>query len=150
MLKQRVITALILVTLFLAAVFALPALGWSALVVGVVLLGAFEWGRLAKLSRSGEVVYLGLTFAIMAGIIGYALAGGEKLALLTWSIYALAAVFWLALALPWLLLGWHVRQPVAACPDRLAGADPDRLGHDRPARQKPVAAARRHGAGVDG
>ena len=46
MLKQRVITALVLVTLFLAALFALPALGWSLLVLGVVVLGAWEWGRL--------------------------------------------------------------------------------------------------------
>jgi phosphatidate cytidylyltransferase len=113
MLKQRVITALVMMALFLAALFALPSLGWSVLALAVVMLGAFEWGRLAKLSGSGEWIYLGLTFAVMAGLIGYGLAGGEHLLPLQMSIYALSALFWLAVALPWLLLGWHVRQPVA-------------------------------------
>jgi len=41
MLKQRVITAIILFALFLAAVFGLPALGWQMLVL--VWYGRAQW-----------------------------------------------------------------------------------------------------------
>jgi len=51
MLKQRVITAMILLVLFLLALFFLPDAGWAALVIVMVLQGASEWSRLAKLKR---------------------------------------------------------------------------------------------------
>jgi len=112
MLKQRVITGLVLASLLLAALFLLPAMAWSALALGVVMVGAFEWGRLAKLSGGGEWVYLGLTLAAMAGVIGCGLVVAEQFFILKLSIYSLAALFWLVVAPPWLLLGWQVRRPL--------------------------------------
>ncbi|HEY5994157.1 MAG TPA: phosphatidate cytidylyltransferase [Gallionellaceae bacterium] len=112
MLKQRVITALVLGVLLLGAMFWLPALGWAALVLVVVMLGANEWGRLAKLSGIGFAAYVTLTSAAMAGVIGYSLAGGRNIVLVQLAIYALAALFWLAVAPLWLWLGWHPRRYV--------------------------------------
>ena len=40
MLKQRVITALILLVLFLLALFELPDAGWAALVIVLMMQGA--------------------------------------------------------------------------------------------------------------
>ena len=50
MLKQRVITAIILLVLFLSALFSLPTPGWVVLVIVMVMQGTSEWVRLAKLS----------------------------------------------------------------------------------------------------
>lgn len=112
MLKQRVITALALVTVLLAALFAMPPVAWSVLVFAMVMLGTTEWGRLAKLSERGAMAYWWLTFAVMAGIIGFELAGAVHPALFHISIYVLSALFWLVLAPLWLMLGWHMRRPV--------------------------------------
>ncbi len=43
MLKQRVITAVILLVLFLLALFFLPDAGWAVLVIVMVSQGASEW-----------------------------------------------------------------------------------------------------------
>ncbi len=69
MLKQRVITAIILVVLLLAALFKLPAMGWTVLVLGIVMVGVSEWGRLAQLSGWRGHAYWWLTLAAMAGLI---------------------------------------------------------------------------------
>ncbi len=112
MLKQRVITALVLASLLLAALFLLPPIGWSLLVVVIVMLGAVEWGRLAKLSGSSAYAYWGMTFLLVAGLVAYQSVGGGRNIQLHLAVYALAAVFWLLLAPLWLLRGWHVRQPL--------------------------------------
>lgn len=112
MLKQRIITALILVTLLLAALFALPRVGWSVLVFGMVMLGTTEWARLSNLSERGAMAYWWLTFAVMAGIIGFEAANAVLPKLFHLSVYALSALLWLALVPLWLTQGWQVRRPV--------------------------------------
>lgn len=47
MLKQRVITALILAVIFLAALFGLPAGYFSFFIGAVLLIGAWEWAKLS-------------------------------------------------------------------------------------------------------
>jgi phosphatidate cytidylyltransferase len=112
MLKQRILTAAILIPLFLAALFWLPELGWSALVLAVVMVGAYEWGRLAKLERSVAVAYLLLTFIAMACIIGYDLSLDGRVMRFHLPFYATSALFWLIIAPLWLSMGWQVRQPL--------------------------------------
>lgn len=58
MLKQRVITAIILFALFLAALFGLPVMGWQALVLVVMWQGAVEWARLSGLSGRAALAYV--------------------------------------------------------------------------------------------
>src|SRR5690606_25899251 len=66
MLKQRVITALILAGVFLAAVFYLPVLFFSAFTAAVVLIAAWEWADMAGLTRSWQgSVYLVLIALVM-------------------------------------------------------------------------------------
>lgn len=67
MLKQRVITALILAPLALMAVFYLPLSGFALFISAAFLLGAWEWsgfcGLPGKAARAG---YVGLTALVLA------------------------------------------------------------------------------------
>lgn len=67
MFKQRLITALILAPLALAAVFYLP-LAWFAVVLSAAfLLGSWEWSGFCGLERrSGRPIYVILTAGLMA------------------------------------------------------------------------------------
>ncbi len=113
MLKQRVITALILAALLMAALFGLPSWGWSLVVLVIVLLGGVEWARLSNLSGTRAAAYVGLTAVLMAGLAAWRAAEGAGTLQVHVAIYALAVAFWLLVAAPWLVLGWHVRQPLA-------------------------------------
>lgn len=67
MFKQRVITALILAPLALAAVFYLPLAGFAVFISVAFLLGAWEWSGFCGLpSRASRAVYVVLTAIIFA------------------------------------------------------------------------------------
>ncbi len=72
MLRQRVLTALVLVPLVVAAVLALPAAGLALLLGAILLLGAWEWAGLAGLQapvpRAAYVLLLGLLLALGWGV----------------------------------------------------------------------------------
>jgi len=111
MLKQRVITAIILLLLFLSALFMLPASGWITLVIVVVMQGTSEWTRLAKLSGRLGHAYWWLTLAVMGSIVWFdadhPLAQHADLHML---IFAVSALLWLLIVPFWLWMGWQVRQ----------------------------------------
>lgn len=113
MLKQRVITAVVLLVLFLSALFYLPALGWSLLVGVMVMQGTSEWARLAGLSGKVAYGYWWLTLAVMAGIVwfdsGHAFMQPAAPHLL---VYGVSALLWLIVVPTWLIVGWQVRQPL--------------------------------------
>lgn len=113
MLKQRVITAIILLLLFLSALFMLPAPGWIALVIVMVMQGASEWANLSKLSGKAANFYWWLTLAVMGGIVWFdadhTLAQHASLHML---VYVVAMLLWLAVVPLWLGLGWQVRKPL--------------------------------------
>jgi phosphatidate cytidylyltransferase len=112
MLRQRVITGLILVAGFFAALAFVPLLGLAILFGIVVSLGAWEWARLAGwTSQSGRVLYALFVAASLAALYYYCNLGdspAEKdvrpvigLACLWWSIsllwvkgYPSSAMFW--------------------------------------------------------
>lgn len=107
MLRQRLITAFVLGLLLLAAMFWLSAPAWASLVVLVILLGANEWGRLAGLSGAPLAVYVVAVGGVLAAVIGYGVVHGHYVVQVRWTVYVLAAAFWL-LAVPlWLVRGWR-------------------------------------------
>lgn len=97
MLKARVLTALVLLALFLGALFTFPPGLWRALVALVIAAGAWEWARLVGLNSRQAGFYLLSTLALGAG--------ASLLPLLPWRlvVYAAAVGFWLLLVPLWLL-----------------------------------------------
>jgi len=113
MLKQRVITAIILLLVFLSALFMLPGPGWIALVIVVVMQGASEWTRLAQFTGRLGHAYWWLTLAVTGCIVWFdadhTLAQHASLHMM---IYAVSGLLWLAVVPFWLWMGWQVRQPL--------------------------------------
>lgn len=112
MLKQRAITAIILLALFLSALFLLPTLGWQALIIVIVMQATVEWTHLAKLPGKAANIYWWLTLTVMVAIVW--LSAGHTLAQqASWHvlIYAVSLMLWLIVVPFWLAMGWQVRSP---------------------------------------
>ncbi|WP_052417084.1 phosphatidate cytidylyltransferase [Cellvibrio mixtus] len=78
MLKQRVITALILAAIFLAALFGLPSGYFSFFIGAVVLIGAWEWANLSGFSAIWQrSLYVLVILALMVGASVYLGFEGE-------------------------------------------------------------------------
>ena len=113
MLKIRVMTAVILLVLFLFALFFLPVAGWSALVILVVLQGSSEWARLAKLTNVKAHLFWWLSLLIMLALVwfdGHHSAVQQILPHLL--VYAISARLWLFIVPTWLMMGWKVERPI--------------------------------------
>lgn len=112
MLRLRVITAVILLVLFLLALFALPVYGWDMLIVAIVAQGASEWARLSKLSGRKGTIFWVLTVAMMLGLVWFdASHAAEQQVSLHLLVYAVSALLWLIVVPSWLMMGWKVEQP---------------------------------------
>jgi phosphatidate cytidylyltransferase len=114
-LKQRVLTAIVLVPLLLGGMFLLPTLAWALLMSVPATLGALEWSRLAGYRRGGSVIFSAVVAATCLGFIALGAVApslSAKTAGATVMLYLLALVFW-SIAVPlWLFRGWRVTQPV--------------------------------------
>ena len=113
MLKSRVITAVILLTVLLLAMFALPVSAWAALVILLTLLGASEWARLAKLSNVKANLFWWLTLAMLLALVWFDVHhSAEQRILLHLLIYAVSALLWVIIVPTWLIVDWKVKNPV--------------------------------------
>lgn len=103
MLKQRVITALVLAALFLTALFQLSPLGFSLVVAVVVVYAAWEWSDLAGLEspawRVGYVLLMAALLAASSFQMGMSVDGTPELAV--GHSLLVATTPWWALALLW-------------------------------------------------
>ncbi len=108
MLKTRVITVLLLLPLFLAALFYLPVQGWVLLILLVTTFAAWEWARLAQMRESAEWLFV---IAVIASclVLVPTLKLFDRLPAgnLSLAIYAVALVFWLLAAPLWLAFKWR-------------------------------------------
>ncbi|MDX8398788.1 MAG: phosphatidate cytidylyltransferase [Gallionellaceae bacterium] len=109
MLKQRVITAIILVTLFLLAVFFLPAQAWALLVAAAICQGAMEWARLSKMTGRVAILYCITTLLLLLGTLWLETANA-KLPYLFW--YFASFVFWVLVVPAWMKGNWRTQNPV--------------------------------------
>jgi phosphatidate cytidylyltransferase len=105
MLKQRVITALVLLALLLPALFASTPEPLAGLTLVLIAAGAWEWGRLNGLAMRG---------ALRTGAVCVALC------LLAWSArwaYQAPILMWPVASAAWVLVGaWLLRGGVTAWP----------------------------------
>lgn len=95
MLKQRVITALILLAVLLPALLHPNTVGFNAIVVLMVAAGGWEWGRLNGLGQAGSLAS-GAVLAALGGLAwqqGWLQGHYPLLWLIAGSAWVLAAVF---------------------------------------------------------
>ena len=57
MLKTRIVTAIVLVSAFLLALFYLPPIGWLAVSTLIAALAAWEWGALIGFGKQARVSF---------------------------------------------------------------------------------------------
>lgn len=102
MLKQRVITAIVLTLVLLAMLFGLPAIYFPWFIAAVVLVGAWEWSNLASCGkvwqRSLYVIFIALILFGVSSLIGLC-AAELVLDLALIKQLMVAACVWWALAL---------------------------------------------------
>jgi phosphatidate cytidylyltransferase len=108
MLKTRVLTAVVALALFLAALLLLPRGAWvmvCALILGVA---AWEWGGLVRLAAVGRGAWTACLVALFLAPSFVNVPGARGWYAPPWAYYA-AAFFWVVLAPLWM---W--RRPGAA------------------------------------
>ncbi|VXC98902.1 CDP-diglyceride synthase [Enterobacterales bacterium 8AC] len=65
MLKYRLITAVILIPLVIAALFLLPPFGFALVTLAVCMLAAWEWGQLAGFATRSQRIWLALLCGLL-------------------------------------------------------------------------------------
>lgn len=112
MLKLRVLTALVLLPVMLAALFAFDSLQWAAFTALITVLGLWEWSRLVKLSRLQQITYLGLSCAGLGAWATFSATVAYSLPLV---VHGMVLVFWFVVAPLWLKQRWSLlQQPLLA------------------------------------
>ena len=92
MLKTRVITALVLVSLIILILGFGGPFAWSAFVAVMIILGLWEWGRLAMLPMPQQFIFAGLGGALLVTV---AFLTNSFQQTLPWLIGS--ALFWITL-----------------------------------------------------
>ncbi len=113
MLKTRILTALVMAPLVLAAILLLSPRAWGVALLAVSLVAAHEWGRLARLAAPLRILFvtvilvagLGLLFAPAAEF-----ARGWPAAIVYW-LCGVSGLFWLVLAPLWVQGRWSTGIP---------------------------------------
>ena len=106
-LLRRVLTALVMLGVFVSAVLWAPGWLWAALMAGVAGLAAYEWARLSDFPSLSARVYAAL-LALAALLLPYVLA--ESWPAFQTGLIVLAMGFWLLVAPLWLLSRWRAQQ----------------------------------------
>jgi phosphatidate cytidylyltransferase len=105
MLKTRVLTAAVLLAVFLSALFLLPTPGWIAFCAVLLGVAAWEWGALAALAAISRTFYTALVIGLFMLPEILEVSWADALYAPAW-IYYVAALFWIILVPVWI---W--RQP---------------------------------------
>lgn len=100
MLRERVITALLLLVALLAAVFLLPTEGWWGVCAVVAAFAGWEWAGIGKMQPGLRVGY-GLIVGLAVGV--FAALSSEPLDA---TVFVVSALFWMLFVPPWLRQRW--------------------------------------------
>ncbi len=99
MLKQRLITAAILIPLVIWAVIGLESRWLSCILATIALLGAWEWARLIGLNKTVSRLTYVVSIAVVIAVVVYFRDVSESTAL---TVVAIASAWWVAATL-WVL-----------------------------------------------
>ena len=107
MLKQRVITAIILAVIFLSALFLLPEIAWNFLVLLMVWQGAVEWTRLAGMSgRTASAYSLFAPLLMLVLLMLNSYLDTSSIHLMHLLVFAWSVLFWVIGVTTWLIVSW--------------------------------------------
>ena len=109
-LASRVLTAGLMLAVFVPAVLWAPAWLWAILMAGVVGMAAWEWARLSHFPPLAA-----RTYAVLLALCALALPHilGADWPVFRTVLILLAIAFWLVVAPLWLLGRWQAPQPAA-------------------------------------
>jgi phosphatidate cytidylyltransferase len=115
MLRTRIVTAFLLLAVFLLALFSLPPTGWVAFATLVSAIAAWEWGGLMRMGSSARWamgIVLALCCTALAGWQPAALGISPGFSESAWNfgrwLYLPAALFWLLVAPIWMSRRWQL------------------------------------------
>jgi phosphatidate cytidylyltransferase len=109
MLKTRLITALILVPIFLIALFYLTGLEWQLLILAGVVIAAWEWANLSKFNKIFKVLYS--SSILVVGLL-LMFVYPNLIGVFTLITILLSSVFWIFLAPIWLFTQVKIKNPI--------------------------------------
>jgi len=98
LLKSRLITALILIPIVIAALFLLPPPGFAIVTLAVCMLAAWEWGQFAGLASRSQRVWLAVLCGLVLAVMMFTLPAyhhSVHLTQIAGSLWA-ALVWWIA------------------------------------------------------
>lgn len=101
---NRVVTGVVMLAIFVPALFFLPAVLWAALIALVAGVAAQEWARISAFPAPLPVIY-GAGMTLMSMVVYYLPAQSHAMLML----WAMAAVFWILVAPLWLASRWQAR-----------------------------------------
>ena len=120
MLKTRVITAIVLLAIFLSALFYFPPSAWVVFATLVAALGAWEWGALMGLGSTARITLGGLLAIVCAVVsmlapaaVGINTGFSEAGPALGRFFYLPAVAFWFFVVPFWLRFRWTLPKTVA-------------------------------------
>lgn len=103
---SRIVTAMVLLVLFLPALFWAPAAIWALLAALAIAVAGFEWGRIAGFPGLLPVAY-GTLLAGCAILLQFQTDQQQFQQGLLW----LAVLFWALIAPVWLSRRWRIKSP---------------------------------------
>lgn len=112
MLRQRVATALVLVSALLSAIFLLPQNAWLLFVGVLVVVATTEWSGLIGLLGVARMIYCAVTAGFFLAVClagGLAGTSAEASPQVLLFVFGIGAGFWLAVAPLWLSGKWPLR-----------------------------------------
>ena len=103
MLKQRIITAVVLFAIVFSAIFTLSNRFWSIALIGLVVVGGYEWSKLSGHSRATALLFnLTILLSCAALLVTNVLASSATCGLIYLAVFILSSLFWLGICPIWL------------------------------------------------
>ncbi|KQN58210.1 phosphatidate cytidylyltransferase [Erwinia sp. E602] len=78
MLKSRLITALILIPIVIAALFLLPPLGFAIVILAICMLAAWEWGQFAGFAARSQRIWLAVLCGLLLSLMLFTLPAWQS------------------------------------------------------------------------
>jgi phosphatidate cytidylyltransferase len=114
--RTRILTALVLIPLTIAALFFLPPREWAAITLVIVALASNEWAVLTGYRKLSGLLLVAGILLIGACMLfprwsGFDAEGGWPEPLVV-SICGAATLFWVVIAPAWLYFGWRIESKI--------------------------------------